>query len=257
MTIAAGFICPDGLVLCADSQFSTDNTKRSGPKVWAQTAGPFSFGIAAAGTGYLIRSAKQQIERALSETMSVETIRQEVEKILVSLYSNFRDPNQQGISLLIGVRTLAGISLLETTDTDVAYVETPFCCFGSGSDLGNYLLDHLEPSLSTAWGKLVAVRLLDQVKRYSLYCGRESQIVVIPRDTTIPHEWFQPEQIEQIEQVFEQITKASTPVLNGAVNLQMSDEEFAAVLQQFSAVAGNQRVFAKAFDFLRRPPGDR
>lgn len=71
MTIAAGFVCRNGLVLCADTEY-TGSTKHSGAKLWARSDGPLGLAIVGAGDPVLIRLARDRIHERVTPDMNFE-----------------------------------------------------------------------------------------------------------------------------------------------------------------------------------------
>jgi len=74
MTIAAGFVCSDGLVLCADTQY-TSSTKFSETKLWEHSAGDLRLVIAAAGDATLMNIAVEGVTKQLDAGANLEGVK--------------------------------------------------------------------------------------------------------------------------------------------------------------------------------------
>jgi len=86
------------------------------------------------------------------------------------------DPDYD-VKLLVGVQWPDHAVLLEHSKWAVAPVKDKFRCIGSGEILGNYLADTMfEKGSWIMQGCIAAVHVLQQTKKYSPYCGFESDI---------------------------------------------------------------------------------
>jgi hypothetical protein len=193
MTIAAGILCSDGLVLCSDTEY-TGTTKQTGPKVWITTSPVTDDGccvaMAGAGETLLLRAIRDRLSAAVLTGMTRGEALQHIQTDLHEFYEdhvyNYPDyVNKRTIQLLIGIRDVNGFSLLQNSDHSLGPIDTS-ACIGQGTDLGEYLIDStvrgvVRPPVNTTTGKMLAIYVLMQVKKYSLFCGGNSQVLVIPK----------------------------------------------------------------------------
>jgi hypothetical protein len=78
---------------------------------------------------------------------------------------------------LVAAKTHDGLALLEHSRGAVASVSEGFRCVGSGGPLGTYIADQfLPPGASLMSTCIVAVHMLQRVKKYDLYCGFDSDV---------------------------------------------------------------------------------
>jgi hypothetical protein len=124
MTIAAGLLCSDGIILCSDTEH-TGTTKQIGPKVWITTAPETDDGccVAIAGSGetLLLRAIRDRFKEAVRVDMTrheaLEQIETELQEFYESHVYSYPDyANQRQIQLLIGIRDADGLSLLQNSD---------------------------------------------------------------------------------------------------------------------------------------------
>jgi 20S proteasome alpha/beta subunit len=184
MTIAAGFVCSDGLVLAADTLYTGEN-KRQGAKLWLIPHKDVWVTLAGAGSAVLIRRMRDEIKHELKR-QSPDTERQIVqliESVLYPLYVKHvkPDPFDASLDCLVGIRTVSdGCSLYESDKTALGRVDVSQC-IGCGTSLGLYFADHFfESTMPLQWGRVVAAHLLQQTKMYARDCGGESHILEVP-----------------------------------------------------------------------------
>jgi len=102
MTIAMGFKCSDGVVLCTDSLESNGVTKRMVSKLWCyQVAEEWGIAIASAGDGDLSDSFTEQLGQSLGNSDYDE--HRLMEKLRVSLRQLRTDYPYDDFDMLVGI----------------------------------------------------------------------------------------------------------------------------------------------------------
>jgi 20S proteasome alpha/beta subunit len=187
VTIAAGFLCSDGIVLAADRLY-TGISKRFGKKVWWFQAGDTTVAIAVAGIATYIRHVKEAMRNTVRDRMTVEEIIQKANDIVFALqhkHASAMPGEEWELDLLIGTRTPSGCSLHENQN---AYLfvpvedETQCRCIGSGNRIGVYLIEWLfRPALTTQWATTIAAHALTQAIGGDPNCGGQRDILVVPQ----------------------------------------------------------------------------
>lgn len=193
MTIAAGFTCSDGVVLCADTLLSA-NYRQRGPKLWMwnQHADGLAVGVTGAGNYVLLKLAREAIFRRL-DSLGGKKVKpgfvkhQVIEPVLAKIHEHHVDKatdwdraNGYGLSLLVAVRE-GSQSVLYETDRRACSEVSGFSCVGSGAPVGNYVGSNLFSSaLPVDWGLVSAAYLIQQTKAYGEDCGGDTNLVVIP-----------------------------------------------------------------------------
>lgn len=208
MTIAAGFKCSDGVVLCADTQV-TSNIKQQDPKIWVLTDPKSDHVVAMAGSGdvvliHALRDTLVTFDRPNMLGVRFATMmamtgsfsgRTPMESLIEALQESILKPfyekhiysypgwetSQRQLQFLLALRVGNQCALLESSYATLARSEGR-ACIGSGNDLGGYLQETLfDPkAMDVSGARRVAAYLLDQVKTYSPWCGGESHILTIP-----------------------------------------------------------------------------
>jgi ATP-dependent protease HslVU (ClpYQ) peptidase subunit len=206
MTIAAGYVCVDGLVLCADTEM-TSAVRSTGRKAWYRHDGDSSIALVGAGSAILIRLIRNRLfERIEPDTdlRSAETI---IEETLRSIYEDHVDkaPKEKledgfDVDVLVGIRHKKHCMLFQHDRTAVADVEY-FASIGSGGNLADYLSVALYEQSTVLAASTFASYVLQQCKKFAPYCGGESHIILMPNDGTT--DMASPSRVEHGEKTVE------------------------------------------------------
>ncbi len=211
MTIAAGFVCRDGVVLGADSQV-TGAIKFSRDKVWVLPTRDASQCVAMAGAGdvVLIRAVRDALAESdrrrfdppfahLAQVLSsaltpsddpqppLDRLVERLQAALETFYEHhiYPAPNweeSRPLRFLLAVQAGGQAALFDQSGPTLART-TSHVCIGSGSDLGQYLQEtRFTSEMDMATGRRVVAHLLKQVKTYSTFCGGDSHILLVPHE---------------------------------------------------------------------------
>lgn len=187
MTIAAGFLCTDGVLLCADTEHTgwTSKSHQSKMDQFDVPGGKVCFALAGAST--LAWSAMQKCKKQLQATSSTDLVA-DIEAILDAEYRRnvLGHPDYASLdySLLLAIWTSnGGVQLFSTTATALTEVRQ-FQCLGVGAELASYLIrpGFLSPSLKQA--SSLAAYALACVKESISGCGGMSVYLLLRRDGT-------------------------------------------------------------------------
>lgn len=197
LTIVAGFpgkgitgrngSYPDAryVVLAADSEASSSLTKSSVPKISIVDKHSCKCLIGGAGNGDYIEFAVQEVDRELgSGPFELRGVRECIERVVTNIHNEriFTRPREQwgdlSFELLCALWVEAEGIQLVSVGCGSSVVKARPESIGIGAHLARYLIAtyHL-PSLSLYQSTHLAAYLLDQVKRFVMYCGGDSQIV--------------------------------------------------------------------------------
>jgi 20S proteasome alpha/beta subunit len=239
MTIAAGILCSDGVVLGADTEF-TGPIKHSGSKIWGVVPNGLRVRCLMAGAGDVILLRSMRDKLAAAPAFDKAKNREEtvacIEDQMAGLFQRHVFPNptytdrNQALSLVFGLRDSEGCGLYETSGTAVAKSER-YACIGYGSDLGSYLLETLlesEPAILNGIATMIYV--LKQAKKYSLYCGGDSHLFVLRKNGEVS--CVDPQRTVAIERLYASSSASSTrlALLRGARQLELARNGFGAVI---------------------------
>jgi 20S proteasome alpha/beta subunit len=240
MTIAAGFFCQDGIVICADSEVSTDFEKFDESKIFTQN--PDGAGdaptVVFAGSGWL-DFVKMTVDKVRNESAFV-THGYEVEEILEKTILNVHRKHiryypvepKPFFSLLVGIRDQNSLSLFLTAGTAVNRVPE-YACIGVGDTLAHYLSRGLTPQReSSQEAALLAVQILDQVKKNVPGCGGQfSEILILPKQGPVSR--ISPGKLLDIEYRTHDLGRILKPLLMSFANPTIADSEFESSLSEF------------------------
>jgi 20S proteasome alpha/beta subunit len=188
MTMAAGFLCNDGVLLCADTEHTGWAAKSHHSKVehFEVSGGKVCFALS--GASALAWSAIQKCRRQLQATPSNDLLT-DVETILDAEYRRnvLGHPNYTSFdySLLIGIWTPdERPQLYFTTATAITEVKD-FQCIGIGGELASYLIRPGFNGLTLKSATALAAYTLGSVKDSISGCGGMSIYVLLRNDGAI------------------------------------------------------------------------
>jgi len=188
MTIAAGFVARDGILLCTDSQL-TSAGKTYSPKIIRETF-PVGRSVTFALSGE-IEYAKSAIYdafkavRDLPSDAGIWAMRKAIRKAVRNCERErkaLRDPGDYsgGSHFLIAITTASERVLFSSREAAMPSVQT-YACIGSGSYLGHYIATLLRPDVTMPiWGLVpIALQMIVAAKRHDAYCGGGSHFMAI------------------------------------------------------------------------------
>ena len=234
MTIAAGFLCDDGIVIAADSEVQAGSDKHHESKIFTLHPDNIALNPMAvfAGSGWLdfVRMAVDKIRhRALGVSHSyeieeiIETTVLEIHRKHIRFYPTSPKPY---FSLIVGLRDEDGsLRIVETSGTSITRVPQQVC-IGAGQTLGSYLSRALNSDgLSVDTTAMLATQILDQVKKNVPECGGMfSDVVILPKQGPVRR--LSPSRILKIEHLTADLVAVLRPSLLALSNPSITDAEF-------------------------------
>lgn len=220
MTIAAGFSCTDGIVLCADTQESYGEDKayiyKLVPFDWTNWVG----GIAGSGVGYLVDYASGKILEIMDKQKpgtDPEKIRTSFEQLFDRLYTNeFRKYpapiEDKQVQMLIGVCDKSrSKTFLVSVDSTLVRLVPKERVIGTGELLKDLAHDFQIMELPLSQGMWIALYLVWAAKQRFAAVGGESLVVGIHSSGVIRVErvW----DIAQKEKLLNRIDKCRNQLL--------------------------------------------
>ncbi|HTW44942.1 MAG TPA: hypothetical protein VMD58_05305 [Acidobacteriaceae bacterium] len=198
MTIAAGFSCEDGVLLCADTKVSTDvKTNESKLAFYrsedAQLA--MAFAMTAVDLDFSRSSADRcwaYAERCFSPSSTIESIRQCAEFSLAEFYRDEifphpdRPSNQPFFQFLIAVWLRGKTALFVSKETVLSSPQGTWECLGTGGYLGRNIIRQYTAAngnpdtLNEA--ALVASCAVESAIEYDESCGGEAEMILLCND---------------------------------------------------------------------------
>ncbi len=215
MTIAAGFRCQDGIILCADRQISSvGRHKYSEEKILPIDGVNWKVALTYAGEPGLAKEARDKIVIGLRAAQTLS--RQEFMDVCDDVLTNrmVRQYVDLDLWLLVAYTAKKEEPELMVFDGKALFVGAGFHCFGVGdSSLIRFLEKNLySPDISCEFGEVFAIYLVGQAKKYIDHCGGETDILTLRRDSVwdfFPHQEMWNKEIamdseERLRQVIEQ-----------------------------------------------------
>src|ERR1700682_2543982 len=195
MTVALGFLCHDGIVLCSDRQITKGEMKYEEQKICGISGNGYKIAFTYAGDPDQMKRVHQDFNRKLNfrapEPILVQSI---LEDLL--LETHVRLGEEMNLECLCAVSSSDGTeTLFRTNNKKVSpgYQE----CLGVGeSALIHYILGLLpEPVSQTHEASLLGIYLIVQVKRNTDGCGGRTDLAILRKG-----EWNSPPRvIDEIE----------------------------------------------------------
>jgi len=236
MTIAAGFHCSDGIVICADTEQTDQMGKYQREKIFN-----FQDQLILTGAGHsdFIKMAFDKLcdEYRLSQPSNPSDARVIVERMILDLYEKhiFRfyqagDLNRPSIDLIIAMRCSSGqpamIKTLETATVLGGFFES----VGIGKPLFEYWAQLLYwPTLTMDIVSFLCAFILQEVKRNVYACGGHSLVFGMPRDASRTGKMV----ASPDGAVFAGFPHTVVPLLAQCRDLHISDEEFESSIKKF------------------------
>lgn len=189
MTIAIGMRYDFGVLLCADSQFSTNSLKTNDLKVDSfQCPNGGTVAYAMAGNAPFAKSAMQKSKTKLLKNVDGKPVAEVLEEELETQYnrhilknpSQAQDYNLQYWFLLAVWEPSVGLKFYATSQTSMSEVEGGLECIGIGQDLAQYIIKpSYYPRMTEREVSILSAYALARAKEFVPYCGGPSQVLLM------------------------------------------------------------------------------
>jgi len=251
MTIAAGFVCIDGIVMCADSQESEGDYKFPVEKLVTSERDYYQLAIAGAGIGPLVDMAVGRIIRAfdLNCPKTYYTAEDRISEVLSSLYEKefalfpVVKNEYRTIDLLVGIK-LQGIPkavLYKTSATSISEVKD-YAVVGSGRAV-EYQIHKLwhtyEPIRRTI---PVAISLLNVASIVLRSVGGSGRIVSLSDKDGFGIGALYNREFETVRSAQNDLESSAGALLLDLLDLGVSEADFSASLTRFTDFATELRT---------------
>ncbi len=249
MTIAAGYKCLDGIVICADSEVSSDFDKYEESKIFTMTSVTAPT-VVFAGAGWMefIKMAVSKIKMTAQFAANANEIEEIVERVIMQVHRQhiryYPSASKPYFSLLVGIKDGGDLRLLQTSGTSIRPV-THSAFIGVGENLANYLSRGLTPEREPVErAALLAVQILEQVKTSVPGCGgRFSEVMILPEQGRMRN--IPPSKLLDVEYRGRDFSGILKPLLLSFSDSSITDEEFEASFTEFDRQCHKLRENAK------------
>lgn len=202
MTIAAGFVCSDGVLLASDTLYSnTGMGLKYGRKFWILDHGDVLVAFGGSGMEAALLRTRDEIDRKLNPGMSRIKVVDTIDTALKKVHDKLPDHPDWKTYGLVVVR-VGDVSVLYENaggSNMLSPVQHKCQCVGYGRSLGWYFASTLfaeGASIKTA--RIVAAHLIKNVKEYSASCGGDTHLFEVPNIDS-PREITNQDEIEKLE----------------------------------------------------------
>ena len=192
MTLIAGLMCIDGILMCSDTEESSETTGKKGSvkKIFQLGDSSYSLAIATAGHSALADVAVKRIKAAtaLAGTKCAADHEDIIEKTLRTLYKTYVWPDDVPVDRDIGLivvlsDALTGDYHLYLTCDEILQPKLDYACAGCGESIGNYFLERLfEHSLTVHQAMELMAFVTREAKDSVGAVGRETEMVTVRKD---------------------------------------------------------------------------
>jgi 20S proteasome alpha/beta subunit len=190
MTIAAGFRCHDGVVLCTDSEHTSGQSKSYDQKIFQAKADNAVICLAGAGDDVYIRTVARDIASQVNgQTLNFEQVELIAQKVISTITREVNDPDASTTALLLAARVegekesrlyrLKGTGGISQASPGVSVVGTE-----AAESAMRALAEVFFPdwSVSVYATRYLAAHLVQRVNRAASYCGGSPQIACLADD---------------------------------------------------------------------------
>lgn len=257
MTIAAGFCYDNGILLCADSQY-TGSAKINQTKIFPIEYEGGRAVFALAGNEAYAKQAIQESEHAVrrkgrrwQNPSGVKKIIGDVVRSVYLDHIDLRPPSEQydsQIFLLVAVwGSVEGLHLYATRKTAIFEVDG-YDCIGIGDYLARFIVGPVYEEagasklmrgksslhISQRQAAVLALEAMAAIKRHDPNCGGASELVAISSDGSMsPIGYYHlVREIPLAEEILSAFRERYQKLLLQMTNPQLNDEEFTAVWQE-------------------------
>ena len=194
MTIAAGFLTTEGILLCADTQYSggmkVDRTKIFPSRYGNDATVAFALAGSEAYGKMAIQDCQRAISRIRPDVFTLESIYESIRATITQIHERYVDTRPEAerggarFELLIAVsHRIEGLHLYVNRHTALSEVDSHECV-GIGEYLAGYLIgSHIKASMGQTL--ILAGQMLGALKCYDANCGGFSQHLILRMDGTV------------------------------------------------------------------------
>jgi 20S proteasome alpha/beta subunit len=188
LTIAAGILCSDGAILCADTEVSDDVRKFQAPKIFA--IGDHTFLTGAGHSDYIAMAVdKLTDDLKVAVPQHASDARQVIETLVHGIYEEHifgfykgSDPYRPQMQLIVAMRCANGDLALVRTNDSIAILSKEWEVAGTGAPIFDYWCRYFYRDRLTMEGMAVlALFMLKEVKKAHPHCGGASHVYYLPR----------------------------------------------------------------------------
>ena len=238
MTIAAGFVCMEGIVLGADSEEVIPGyTKNRTEKIKQLGIDDPELTIAMTGAGdselieknyEIIIEAARSVEPQMATVYSVlQAAQRDFFQTFILPFAAYPDNERPTVDLLIAIRAGNQQRLFKAYRNTIREVEWNVDCLGMGLIMARSLVERLyDPFCHLDEAVLTAIYIIMLVKDYVPDCGGQTDLFVMARDRKKYSGMVTGSKIEPVESLFKHFDAINRSTLVEFANSNLSEREF-------------------------------
>ena len=230
MSLAAGFVCADGIVLVRTTEHSGSTPQWTPTAIFQRSAAAYEVALTGTGDASLVRMAADHLlERELDDDDGLDEVWKKSERVANRLAKKYifchgeRDTEKPRLQLLVAVRAREGSRLLLRSEAN-RLAKSDGCEFvGVGQELARSVASWLyEPPLTVSVVSQLAAHIIHWTAEHAPACGRALQVLSLT-GTAQP---APPQQIPLEGECFWGLHRLLQPILTGVLDERLSDVQF-------------------------------
>jgi 20S proteasome alpha/beta subunit len=239
VTIAAGFVCSDGVILCADTEETAGVGYVKVPLEKVRTLEDSDCTLAITGTGNsaLLEMAMEQIIARVRDKSphTLERTKKIISAVLLKLHKRQvryqpGNPEAKLLKLLIAVKPRSEPCSLLHTEGAALHEVSSRCIFGGGSVV-RMLADNLHhPALSLRQTVVIALYVLNMARESASAHGSASHMIAVKNDGKVIYQ--QLEENAAIERALEMVKAVHRDLVLICADSTLSNDDFRSELRR-------------------------
>jgi hypothetical protein len=188
VTIAAGFLHSEGVLLCSDTLMTSDAGCRYGSKIRLSPFKDGTLGVAFSGPVKFAESTLQQCERDVKIHSGPDREHADIADVVrnrwYSEYTAHKPNNVCEPSIIVAIWSVVdGIGLYSSSGAAIAESTSGYECIGFGEPLANHLIGEYHPYVSSEEAVWLATAVLCRVKdSIRAWCGGNTLLLHLLKD---------------------------------------------------------------------------
>lgn len=235
MTIAAGFFCKDGILICADREESSGASKKSVSKIFNLNSEQWAVVGANAGSGPAADLAVKRLRwefvktfaLSLAGVRALESPEERLENAIINVLTKIHEEhiwkntkNDHSIKLIIAINFFkTRQQYLYLTEDNIPQPIETYCCMGYGQDLCTYFAERLyHRELSKEEMTLLASFIFREVNASVQFCGKGTDMVLLRKGIS-PAVHISPHGVESIQREIPEFSASMSNFWDRATSL--------------------------------------
>jgi hypothetical protein len=191
MTIVAGFLSGDVMLLCADMEEGDGYSKREVKKIAHFDGNGWQVDVGGSGPSAVLDLTFKKLKKEFAACSNRDEMASDHEEIIRSVLQKVHEQyiwpskvREYAIELLVGInlKDSQEFCLYRTQEYIPQPIES-FCCIGLGAILGNYFASVLHsPSLTRTQMLYEGAFIIEEVREFVSDCGKGTQIELTMKD---------------------------------------------------------------------------